>query len=118
MNYHRCGANIEVIAEAQVFRPAKRNIRNKGLKNFTPTAASILGAVTKVDSNYYPETLHQMFVVNASSTFKKYLWPAAQKFLDTKTIPKIQVNCTTRKSGFDDNTNVVTESRYMVTKQI
>nr|GEV38019.1 hypothetical protein [Tanacetum cinerariifolium] len=62
-----------------------------GLKNFTPTAASILGAVTKVDSNYYPETLHQMFVVNASSTFKKYLWPAAQKFLDAKTIPKIQV---------------------------
>ncbi|GJR72209.1 phosphatidylinositol/phosphatidylcholine transfer protein SFH13-like protein [Tanacetum coccineum] len=60
-------------------------------ENFTPTAASILGAVTKVDSNYYPETLHQMFVVNASSTFKKYLWPAAQKFLDAKTIPKIQV---------------------------
>ncbi|GKC44056.1 phosphatidylinositol/phosphatidylcholine transfer protein SFH13-like protein, partial [Tanacetum coccineum] len=67
------------------------DVQGLGLKNFTPTAASILGAVTKVDSNYYPETLHQMFVVNASSTFKKYLWPAAQKFLDAKTIPKIQV---------------------------
>lgn len=32
-----------------------------------------------------------MFVINASPTFKKYLWPAAQKFLDAKTIPKIQV---------------------------
>lgn len=67
------------------------DVQGLGLKNFTPTAASILGAVTKVDSNYYPETLHQMFIVNASSTFKKYLWPAAQKFLDAKTIPKIQV---------------------------
>lgn len=67
------------------------DVQGLGLKNFTPTAASILGAVTKVDCNYYPETLHQMFVVNASTTFKKYLWPAAQKFLDAKTIPKIQV---------------------------
>uniref|UniRef100_A0A251V9X6 Putative CRAL-TRIO lipid binding domain-containing protein n=2 Tax=Helianthus annuus TaxID=4232 RepID=A0A251V9X6_HELAN len=67
------------------------DVQGMGLKNFTPTAASILGAVTKVDSSYYPETLHQMFVVNASSTFKNYLWPAAQKFLDAKTIPKIQV---------------------------
>ncbi|XP_076903150.1 phosphatidylinositol/phosphatidylcholine transfer protein SFH13-like [Bidens hawaiensis] len=67
------------------------DVHGMGLKNFTPAAASILGAVTKVDSSYYPETLHQMFVVNASSTFKNYLWPAAQKFLDAKTIPKIQV---------------------------
>ncbi|KAI3703114.1 hypothetical protein L6452_28870 [Arctium lappa] len=67
------------------------DVQGLGLKNFTPTAASILGAVTKVDSNYYPETLHHMFVINASPTFKKYLWPAAQKFLDAKTIPKIQV---------------------------
>ncbi|KAK9077633.1 hypothetical protein SSX86_005970 [Deinandra increscens subsp. villosa] len=67
------------------------DVQGMGLKNFTPTAASILGAVTKIDCNYYPETLHQMFVVNASSTFKNYLWPAAQKLLDAKTIPKIQV---------------------------
>nr|XP_043629110.1 phosphatidylinositol/phosphatidylcholine transfer protein SFH13-like [Erigeron canadensis]XP_043629111.1 phosphatidylinositol/phosphatidylcholine transfer protein SFH13-like [Erigeron canadensis] len=67
------------------------DVQGMGLKNFTPTAANILGAVTKVDNNYYPETLHQMFIVNASSTFKKYLWPAAVKFLDAKTIPKIHV---------------------------
>ncbi|XP_076942547.1 phosphatidylinositol/phosphatidylcholine transfer protein SFH13-like [Bidens hawaiensis] len=67
------------------------DVQGLGLKNFTPTAASILGAMSKVDSNYYPETLHRMFVVNASSTFKNCLWPAAQKFLDPKTIAKIQV---------------------------
>ncbi|KAI8553087.1 hypothetical protein RHMOL_Rhmol06G0317700 [Rhododendron molle] len=36
-------------------------------------------------------TLHRMFVVNAGPGFKKMLWPAAQKFLDPKTIAKIQV---------------------------
>ncbi|KAL8237575.1 hypothetical protein R6Q59_018656 [Mikania micrantha] len=67
------------------------DVQGMGLKNFTPSAASILGAMAKVDNNYYPETLHQMFVVNASSTFKRYIWPAAQKFLDAKTIAKIHV---------------------------
>ncbi|KAJ0578846.1 putative CRAL-TRIO lipid binding domain, CRAL/TRIO domain, CRAL/TRIO domain superfamily [Helianthus annuus] len=67
------------------------DVQGLGLKNFTPTAASMLGAMSKVDSNYYPETLHRMFVVNAGPTFKNCLWPAAQKFLDAKTIAKIQV---------------------------
>ncbi|PWA52852.1 sec14p-like phosphatidylinositol transfer family protein [Artemisia annua] len=67
------------------------DVQGLGLKNFTPAATSILGAMAKVDSNYYPETLHRMYVVNAAPTFKKFLWPAAQKFLDAKTIAKIQV---------------------------
>ncbi|GKB03148.1 phosphatidylinositol/phosphatidylcholine transfer protein SFH13-like protein [Tanacetum coccineum] len=67
------------------------DVQGMGLKNFTPSAASILGAMAKVDNNYYPETLHRMYVVNAGSTFKRYIWPAAQKFLDPKTIAKIQV---------------------------
>jgi len=32
-----------------------------------------------------------MYIVNAGPGFKKMLWPAAQKFLDPKTIAKIQV---------------------------
>ncbi|KVI02351.1 CRAL-TRIO domain-containing protein [Cynara cardunculus var. scolymus] len=36
--------------------------------NFTPTAASILGAVTKVDSNYYPEVVN-----NAEATFERQI---------------------------------------------
>nr|GME16710.1 phosphatidylinositol/phosphatidylcholine transfer protein SFH13 [Ipomoea batatas] len=67
------------------------DVQGLGMKNFTKTAASLLAAVTKIDNNYYPETLHQMFIVNAGSGFKKMLWPAAQKFLDAKTIGKIQV---------------------------
>uniref|UniRef100_A0A2P2KY05 CRAL-TRIO domain-containing protein n=3 Tax=Rhizophora mucronata TaxID=61149 RepID=A0A2P2KY05_RHIMU len=61
------------------------------MKNFTPTAANLLAAMSKIDNSYYPETLHRMFIVNAGPGFKKMLWPAAQKFLDAKTISKIQV---------------------------
>ncbi|XP_051134984.1 phosphatidylinositol/phosphatidylcholine transfer protein SFH13-like [Andrographis paniculata] len=62
-----------------------------GAKSFTTTTASLLEAMVKIGSSYYPETLHRMYIVNAESTFKKVLWPAAQKLLDRKTIAKIHV---------------------------
>ncbi|MBA0816437.1 hypothetical protein Gohar_001102 [Gossypium harknessii] len=61
------------------------------MKNFSRTAANLLAAMTKIDNSYYPETLHRMYIVNAGPGFKKMLWPAAQKFLDAKTIGKINV---------------------------
>ncbi|KAM7492816.1 hypothetical protein LguiA_035737 [Lonicera macranthoides] len=67
------------------------DVQGLGFKNFTRTAASLLAAMTRIDNSYYPETLHQMFIVNASPSFKKMLWPAAQKFLDAKTIAKIHL---------------------------
>ncbi|KAG5137883.1 hypothetical protein JHK82_022614 [Glycine max] len=51
------------------------NVQGLGMKNFYPTAASLLAAITKIDNKYYHERM---------------LWPAAQKFLDAKTIAKIQ----------------------------
>ncbi|MED6158084.1 hypothetical protein PIB30_029392 [Stylosanthes scabra] len=67
------------------------DVQGLGMKNFSPTAANLLAAMTRIDSSYYPETLHRMYIVNAGTGFKKMLWPAAQKFLDPKTIAKIQV---------------------------
>uniref|UniRef100_A0A803QA55 CRAL-TRIO domain-containing protein n=1 Tax=Cannabis sativa TaxID=3483 RepID=A0A803QA55_CANSA len=67
------------------------DVNGLGIKNFTRTAANLLAAMTKIDNSYYPETLHRMYIVNAGPGFKKMLWPAAQKFLDAKTIAKIQV---------------------------
>ncbi|PIN25120.1 Phosphatidylinositol transfer protein SEC14 [Handroanthus impetiginosus] len=67
------------------------DVQGLGVKNFTTTAASLLAAMAKIDNSYYPETLHRMYVVNAGPGFKKVLWPAAQKFLDSKTISKIHV---------------------------
>lgn len=89
------------------------------MKNFTSAGASLVAAMAKIDNSYYPEvleflnlhlispslhtfrivasyilflqTLHRMYIVNAGTGFKKMLWPAAQKFLDAKTIAKIHV---------------------------
>ncbi|XP_047317694.1 phosphatidylinositol/phosphatidylcholine transfer protein SFH13-like [Impatiens glandulifera] len=67
------------------------DVQGLGIKNFTKTAANLLSAISKIDNNYYPETLHKMYVVNAGHGFEKILWPAAQKFIDPKTVAKIQV---------------------------
>ncbi|KAI6688640.1 hypothetical protein NL676_025468 [Syzygium grande] len=67
------------------------DVQGLGMKNFSRTAASLLAAMAKIDNSYYPETLHRMYIVNAGPGFKKMLWPAAQKFLDAKTIGKIHV---------------------------
>ncbi|KAG8655033.1 phosphatidylinositol/phosphatidylcholine transfer protein SFH13 isoform X1 [Manihot esculenta] len=67
------------------------DVQGLGIKNFTRTAANLLAAMTKIDNSYYPETLDRMYIVNAGPGFRKMLWPAAQKFLDSKTIAKIQV---------------------------
>ncbi|KAI3456744.1 hypothetical protein Pfo_013407 [Paulownia fortunei] len=67
------------------------DVQGLGVKNFTRTAASLLASMAKIDNSYYPETLHRMYIVNAGPGFKKVLWPAAQKFLDAKTIAKIHV---------------------------
>ncbi|PIA58244.1 hypothetical protein AQUCO_00500292v1 [Aquilegia coerulea] len=66
------------------------DVQGLGIKNFSKTAADLVAGMAKIDSNYYPETLNQMFVVNAGSGFKM-LYATAKKFLDPKTIAKIQV---------------------------
>ncbi|KAG5376087.1 hypothetical protein IGI04_040683 [Brassica rapa subsp. trilocularis] len=67
------------------------DVEGLGMKNFSPTAANLLASIAKVDCNYYPETLHRMFIVNAGIGFRTLLWPAAQKLLDPMTIAKIQL---------------------------
>ncbi|OWM85944.1 hypothetical protein CDL15_Pgr012194 [Punica granatum] len=67
------------------------DVQGLSMKNFTRTAASLVAAMSKIDNSYYPETLNRMYVVNAGPGFKKMLWPAAQKFLDGKTIAKIHL---------------------------
>ncbi|GMN32767.1 hypothetical protein TIFTF001_003839 [Ficus carica] len=66
------------------------DVQGVGLANFSRPARAIFMEIQKIDSNYYPETLHRLFIVNAGSGFRM-LWKALKAFLDARTLNKIHV---------------------------
>ncbi|KAF7004212.1 hypothetical protein CFC21_019451 [Triticum aestivum] len=66
------------------------DVKGLGMNNFSKAAREMFIEIQKIDSNYYPETLHQLYIINAGSGFRA-LWKVLKTFMEARTLKKIQV---------------------------
>ncbi|XP_024995379.1 phosphatidylinositol/phosphatidylcholine transfer protein SFH11 [Cynara cardunculus var. scolymus] len=75
------------------------DVKNVGVSNFSKPARYLFMEIQKIDSNYYPETLHCLYIINAGPGFR-VLWNTLKAFLEPRTLAKIRVLGTNYKNDF------------------
>ncbi|XVE65076.1 hypothetical protein DITRI_Ditri07aG0153300 [Diplodiscus trichospermus] len=66
------------------------DVKGVGMSNFSKPARYLFMEIQKIDSNYYPETLNRLFIINAGSGFRM-LWKVLKAFMDARTLAKVDV---------------------------
>ncbi|CAH9120017.1 unnamed protein product [Cuscuta europaea] len=66
------------------------DVKDVGMSHFSKQAKEMFKKIQKIDSSYYPETLHRLFIINAGPGFK-LLWAAIKRFIENRTLVKIKV---------------------------
>ncbi|KAF5734408.1 Sec14p-like phosphatidylinositol transfer family protein isoform 1 [Tripterygium wilfordii] len=66
------------------------DVKGVGISNFSKNARYLFMEIQRIDSNYYPETLHRMFIINAGSGFMM-VWKVLKVLIDARTLAKIRV---------------------------
>ncbi|PKA46471.1 Patellin-1 [Apostasia shenzhenica] len=84
------------------------DVTGVGANNFSKPARELFIEIQKIDSNYYPETLHQLYIINAGPGFR-VLWKVISAFLEARTLSKIQV----LGSKFQNNLFEAVDPRYI-----
>ncbi len=63
-----------------------------GIKHLTGEVKKMLGKITSIDQNNYPEMMGHTCIINAPGVFK-IIWSIIKPMLDPRTQGKIEARC-------------------------